>query len=500
MRVFIGFREIAGICAGLRSGFDELGVRSTFLERDPHPFTYGTADDWKLMRWIRSAEEGARMARKRGGRLRYYLSAGWCGLLKRLLFVRAAFTHDVFVFLYRDSFSTSRPHAELKWLRRLGRKTVFIFVGSDIRPPYMDRSGFEDRDGHPIGTTVLLERTSQRRKAIAEIEREASLIIACPFYSQFLTRKAMNFHCLGIPSRIVAHEPRSDGDGDGDEAESNDLLRVLHAPSVPSIKGTALIRRTIERLKAGGVGVDYRELHGVPNDQVLGALRNCDLTIDQMYSDTPLAGFATEAAQAGKPSVVGGYGWDRIQSAIPERYLPPSIRCHPDELEEKLRWAEEHRDEVQRIGAKAKAFVNQHLSAKSTAERLLAAIQGDAGPDWFFDPRDVEYECGAGVRPFNIALMVDAMVDAGGSAVLGLEDKPRLRDGLLRMRDRFTSKSDTGKREDFEEAIRRIRMLEKRIAALEDEMNEKDDKLSNFRGMIERRDRTIEKLQRSRRR
>ena len=55
--------------------------------------------------------------------------------------------------------------------------------------------------------------------------------------------------------------------------------------------------------------------------------------IDQVYCDTPMAGFATEAAWFGKPAVVGGYGFDYLKTYVPEGMWPPSKTCHPDKIE-----------------------------------------------------------------------------------------------------------------------------------------------------------------------
>ena len=57
-------------------------------------------------------------------------------------------------------------------------------------------------------------------------------------------------------------------------------------------------------------------------DGILAELARCDFVIDQLYSDYPLPGLATEAAWFGKPTVVGGYAQYAIR---PARLLVPHL-------------------------------------------------------------------------------------------------------------------------------------------------------------------------------
>ena len=65
---------------------------------------------------------------------------------------------------------------------------------------------------------------------------------------------------------------------------------------------------------------------------MLEEIDKCDFVVDQLYSDSPLAGFAAEAASFQKIPVVGGYGWDEIRQTMSEGDIPPAKLCHPDNL------------------------------------------------------------------------------------------------------------------------------------------------------------------------
>ena len=53
-----------------------------------------------------------------------------------------------------------------------------------------------------------------------------------------------------------------------------------------------------------GLPLEYVEIVGQPNDIVLAEIARSAFVIDQLYSDTPMAGFAAEAARLGKPAIV----------------------------------------------------------------------------------------------------------------------------------------------------------------------------------------------------
>ena len=58
-----------------------------------------------------------------------------------------------------------------------------------------------------------------------------------------------------------------------------------------------------------------------------------DLVVDQLYSDVPCAGLATEAAALGRPAVVGGYAGEELARWYPADRRPPTEYTHPDGLE-----------------------------------------------------------------------------------------------------------------------------------------------------------------------
>ncbi len=154
--------------------------------------------------------------------------------------------------------------------------------------------------------------------------------------------------------------------------------------------------QAISNLKNKGYNIELVLIHGKPNRDVLEEIARCDFVVDQVYSDTPMAGFATEAAWFGKPAVVGGYGFAYLKRFVPEAMWPPSFTCHPDAIEQAIEHLITNPEAQVRLGKAAQQFVREKWSAEEVARRYLRLIEGDIPDEWWLDPREVVYLEGSG--------------------------------------------------------------------------------------------------------
>ena len=411
-RVFIGLSEIAGYYHGLRLGFRELGVPVTYACLEEHPFKYeGSADTLPIVTAIRNA----RSARKRPGplKLRKLLASTQEKILRRRLLHWAAERHDVFIFGYKRTFS--KTFADLAWLRRRGKKVVCIFHGSDSRPPYLDGSLLRTESN--ISVEACARLSHQQALEVRAIEANADLVVVNPYSAHFHQKNFVSFFALGIPC-VFTPQPDAIGSHSG--------VRILHCPSHPESKGTATIRTVMSELKTRGLPIEYSEILNQPNAVVQEALRQCDFVVDQLYSDTPMAGLAAEAAAWGKPTVVGSYAANLFAIDIPSEFLPPSAACHPDELTvtvERLVIDSAYRQE---LGRRAREFIASQWNHRSVARRLCQLIERDPPSTWTNDPQEIRYLHGYGMPEERVRRQLRAMVEHGGSTSLHLEDKPKL--------------------------------------------------------------------------
>lgn len=420
-RVLLGTMEVAGFYATLRAGLRELGVPASLYTAYAHP--YGYAEDESVarvpvVRWMRALHRRYTAAAARRSQTRKV----WALLslaLQPLLLFWAVRRFDVFVFACGTSL-TYLPSLEFRLLRLLGRRVVCVFHGSDTRPPYLDGYLVTTESGLGGREVAAL---SGRAKAMARIaDRFAHCSVDNPASGHFHERPCVNGVALGLPVHPRQAAPRPAGGGP---------VRILHSPSRPEPKGTPLLMAAVDRLRARGHDVELVLVTGQPHAVVLDELARCDFVVDQLYSDTPMAGFATEAASFGKPAIVGGYAQEVFARGLPPEARLPTLYVRPEEVEgaiERLVVDAELRCE---LGRRARAWVEERCTPRAVAERYLRLLEGTVPPEWTFDPREIRYLHGMGLPEARAREMVRAVVEAAGPEGLCLSDKPELERLLL---------------------------------------------------------------------
>jgi hypothetical protein len=392
--VLLGPMETAGYFARLRAGMRQEGVRTTYIDLENHPFAYTEAPAASMaVRVARFAIQRARASSSTHSRTFWNLISFSA---RSALLVRAIATCDAFVF---GSGQTLLGLRELPLLRLLGKRVIVVFFGTDVRPSYLD--GIEA--GEPNATAQRLrEATAVKRKRVRTVERFASAIVSHSPTSQLLSRPFAEWLAIGIPT---PHRP----DTQGVDPSGRGPLRVLHAPSHARAKGTDVVRSAVERAIADGIGIDYREVQNASNDSVREQLAWCDVVVDQLYSDTPMGVLGSEAAAAGRACIVGSLDWVSILDALPPDAVPPSIRIHPDALEETLREIAAERAVAAEVGSRALAYVRERWSPQAVARRFLALASDSAEAGWFTDPNTIRYRSGAGLSGDRLAEVRAAM-------------------------------------------------------------------------------------------
>lgn len=432
MRVFLGLTEVSGYFSRLREGLEDLGVECVHVSLQPHKFGYSGGQHSSFFPSFACASVRWRLhASNRGLLIRASLLA-LTVLSRLLLFIWAIGRFDVFVLGAGSSFFR---FLELPLLRFFGKRVVYTLHGTDARPPYID--GFFQPEHYELRqdpteeakSTMSINRlahmveahiriAARRRRQVRQIERHAHVVICGPSYSHFLTQPFVSFYSVGIPLEFQNQVRRKE--------YSHDKVRILHAPSYAPGKGTDQIRAIMAALEAQGLSIEYREITGRPNSEVLAEIERSDLVVDQLYSDTPMAMFAAEAASLGKPAVVGGYYSQVMRSHLPKEQIPPTVFCHPDELKETTAMLIKDHERRHKFGDDARNFVLEKWSARSVAKRFLRLFEGAPPSEWVIDPMQVLYLQGCGLSEKQTKLNVAAVIQSGGVKALQLSDKPDL--------------------------------------------------------------------------
>lgn len=413
-RVFVGRREISGYYAGLRSGFEELGVKVTRLTDVAHAYSYDEAT--KLERIV---HELRRIYAKpeSGIFIRALLRA-----LERLLIVWVQYSHDVFIFGYGMSLNgiitgTDRFN-DVRRMKAKKKVVIFVFHGSDVRPPWLSGANVE------VSSKKVRYRTRQRVNRIREIEDLADHIVSHPPMSGLQSRKFVKYHSVGVPIR-ANFQMKNPRDLKWHYEKGRSLTTIVHAPSHSALKGSDQIEAVIKRLIQEGHLIEYTKLEGIENGLVLEALSKSDLLIDQLYSDTPMAHLSAEAAMVGCPAIICGNDLERLKARTPEADWPPTITGTPESLYDLTLGAITDVRARNAIGEAAQRFVSERWTARAVAERFLLLAKGDPPGKWYCDPTADRYWGGYGMSNDVRDAFVERVVrDIGDEWMMPHSDVP----------------------------------------------------------------------------
>lgn len=408
--VFVGPWEVAGVPARLANALIKMGIRTIYVDysRNPLGYTEGPQASWLTRLAAAIAERRTRSATVSG----WFLLLGQVatsGVLLAWAIVRC----DVFVFTFGRTLFGLR---ELPLLRLLGKRIVFMFFGSDVRPPYLDGSYVG------MGESAVQADLARKLRMIRVVERYSDAVICHDGCAQLLNRPYVSALALGVPGPEQGEASR------GEQRRAG--VRVLHAPSHPRIKGTTVIRQAIQELEASGMDIDYREATGVSNREVREEIARSDFVVDQMYSDIPLSSFGAEAASQGKAVVVGSLDWDAVLSDLPPVAIPPIVRCAPESVREAIAELVVEPETRLRLGRRAIEFMSTNWDGASVAGRFLQLFSGDAPDSWFRDPSSITYVGGCGLSRGDLQRELALVLEHGRSG-LGLSGNPKLEERLV---------------------------------------------------------------------
>jgi hypothetical protein len=387
-RIYVGLSEVSGVYTRIVEVLRKQGYPISFSQVIEHPFSYEseiTLSSYRYEKWLRISR------RDQYFRLKLFRHA----LLRFHHMLWAIRQFDSFFFVNGNSFL---PRNIDLYLLRLFRKRVISVIshGSEARPAYMDgahwRIALESKD--PIR---YIYKTSRRQYGhLARLERLSDEIIASPLSSQFLTRQVISAIHIGNPCVEVANNPAGKATTPVDQK-----IRIVHAPSDRRVKGSDAIGNMIRRLQRDNPNLEYTEMVGQTNADVLKVLKSADLVIDQLYSDAFLAGLGVEAGSFGVPVLVGNYG----VGILKELFLdspPPCFAVHPDRLESKLGELLQNSKALREVGKNAQSFIKSRQSAEEVAKRFVEIANARVPKLWYFSPVGISYVHGSGLAEIEL--------------------------------------------------------------------------------------------------
>jgi hypothetical protein len=430
VKILVSPLEIAGYYKNLCLGFEQIGADVDFVTYSNHPFDYGGVSSRPLL--IKLANK---FNRPQGKENRCFILRVLYAVPREILTTAWALIaicrYDVFIFSFGRTLL--RGNYDLRVLRKL-RKVVIMNLahGSESRPPFIDGYS-QSKDGIPIAALQNVINTRVNRELFFRAQKYSDIVIGAPFCSQYATSKVVNIFSLGLPIYFDPDLSQTTEDAFIINNNKPHKTRILHSPSHPAAKGSPVIIKAVESLRKKGYDIEFVLIHGRPFADVLAEIKRCDFVVDQLYSDTPMAGFSTEAAWHGKPSVVGGYGLESLRQFVNEGMWPPSRICHPDEIQQAIEELIVDTDLRKCLGLAAQNFVQQKWNAVEVAMRFMCLIKADIPDEWWLDPNDVVYLEGA-CQPIERTIhVIQEMVGSYGVSSLQLSHRPDLEDAFLKL-------------------------------------------------------------------
>ena len=412
-RIFIGLIEIAGYFASLNDGFRQLGIDSCFFQYFENRYYDGGSRFMKICQLISTY-------RYNGNKFTRILFFPIDNSVKIFLFTWAVLKFDTFIFASNTTFFR---YKELWLLKKMKKKIIYVFLGTESRPDYLSGNlinRYYIENGEVKNIKHCAESAANKSMVIKKIEKYADYCINHPPCALFHTRPYIKWLYVGFAfstiKKILGTQPVS----------YCDSIKILHAPTNTETKGTYIFREVIERLKNEGHNIEYIEIIGQPNHKVLELLSQCDFVLDELYSDIPLGGLGTEAAFFKKPTISGGYYAEFIGADYDKDVIPPAVFCEPEKLEDSIRMLISNAELRKQIGQEAYEFVNANWDAKQVAGKYLKIINDEIPEEWFGDPYSLNYTLGYGQSKQQYKKVVSSILNECGESGFSLDDKPYL--------------------------------------------------------------------------
>lgn len=432
-RIFIGPCEVAGQYRNLALSLLECNIKCEYYTFYQNEFDYG--GDIGSSR-IPSLMRGVNLFGKKNDGILRFLSIIYFEFLRFVFFATHFYRYDIFYFGF--GISLLRGNIDLPVLKIFQKRIIANLAhGSEMTPCYLDGALMNSQLEMPP-VKSLIKSTKRKKKTIEKFELFADVIIGSPLSSSFLaTKPYVDIIRLGrtcqAQSRVSLKNIHTQEKPGFDVGFKIKTMNILHIPSHAPGKGTYLIREAMRKITGQYDFVEYHEISGLSNSEVLTRLAEADLLIDQTYSDLPLSGVGMEALVLGVPVLLSGYGLLDLKSRYLLDIFPPTIICHPSQLADKISSLAKNPSILGEIGEKGKNFVETVWCKKEVSQRYITLLtEGFIPSDWWHDPSTYIYLQGYGLQEEQIKTVVNEIKSKYGTNGLALSHRPDLLCALLK--------------------------------------------------------------------
>lgn len=190
-----------------------------------------------------------------------------------------------FLYIWHTGFLINRED-EFKFLKSINKKIICCFVGDDIRSlvSTIEYSKSKNEDTYAnyygmVNPIYLSKEYEFEKKEIARVTDKYVDLIFNAKYDQMSYLQSKQYSWVYTYDKNKFFKDNS--------KFSNRIIKILHAPSNPFVKGTPLVRAAIKKLQMEGYDFEYVELQKMPNEVVLEHLKSSHIVLNQFYAFVP---------------------------------------------------------------------------------------------------------------------------------------------------------------------------------------------------------------------
>ena len=204
-------------------------------------------------------------------------------LFSALLFGSLAKNASFFIYLWNNGFLLERE-SEFKFLRSHNISIICSFLGSDIRSNrlllnYCKSINFNTYIDYYMPENILSdEQDNICRKLAKQADTYANIIFSSPIDQMSYLKSKQHFFPVIIDESIFSLNY---------DKFNIVPIKIIHAPSLPILKGTPLVRTVIKMLKNEGYKFHYIELINISHEDVIKELQQSHIVLNQFYHFVP---------------------------------------------------------------------------------------------------------------------------------------------------------------------------------------------------------------------
>ena len=345
--IFIGCSDVASIYKDFRRSFESLGYKvltyadfpsnSQIIQKDKY--------DYILNDYLPSFLKFNK--NEKLNKLKKYLLYFIRGFFAKNILKEVINEVDIFLFKFNSMYFTSN---DLKYIKKHNKKIVFVFCGDDARWYYGMKQEFEMLGLEPVeyGKEYLYNALGLylRLNKIRKAEKYADFLFSKREQAQIQIRPFYHYPMLVNPNDYTIKE------------KNNTKVKIVHAPSHTSIKGSSFILKAIDELKQEGLEFEFELLQNKNHKELVKMLSETDILIDQLF--LPGGGKLSTEALASGCLVMTNMSYEIYNQGI-DLSECPIVDVNKSNIKENLREFILDNEKRKSISNRGKDFVEKFL-------------------------------------------------------------------------------------------------------------------------------------------